>query len=132
MMIDKTEPAGGASRLHAELEELRHEIAHLHCLNGLLRSDAERYRWLIDRLQKAYDGNDLEIGDMIVGCSMIYARRNERRVSGAIHWSDERDEPLNLSAAIDAAMAESSNAQVTGRPPAECGESNEIGEHDER
>lgn len=110
MTQDKTNPAGGASSLHAELEDLRHEIAHLNCLNGLLRTDAERYCWLIDQLQKAYDGNDLEVGDMIVGCNMIWGRRNERRVSGAIHWSDARDEPLNLSAAIDAAMAVSSNA----------------------
>ncbi len=108
---DKTEPAGGASRLHEELEDIPNPLMPV--MDALLL-DAKRYRWLIDMLQKAYHGNDIEAGDMIFGCQIIWGRRNERRVFGAIHWSDERDAPLNLSAAIDAAMTVSSNAEVTG------------------
>lgn len=66
--------------------------------------DAARYRWLVAKLQEAYDSNDLEIGDLVVGCSMQYGHRNERCVMGLIRWIDARDEPLNLDAAIDAAM----------------------------
>ena len=66
--------------------------------------DAARYRWLVAQLQTAYGGNDLEIGDITIGCCMQYARKSERRVLGTIIWIDERDEPLNLDTAIDEAM----------------------------
>lgn len=69
-----------------------------------LNADAARYRWMLEKFQAAYDANDIEINDMVVGCQMLYGCRNERRVQGILHWLDVRDEPLNLSAAIDAAM----------------------------
>jgi len=73
--------------------------------------DAARYRWLIAQLQAAYDSNDFEIGDMTIGCSMQYGHRSERCVMGLIRWIDERDAPLNLDAAIDAAMTMTPNAR---------------------
>lgn len=71
------------------------------------RIESARYQWLKDRLQEAYDGNDLETGDMATRCSMVYGRRNERCVEGFIRWIDIRDEPLNLDAAVDAEMTRS-------------------------
>ena len=73
---------------------------------------AARYRWLVAKLREAYDGNNLEIGDFVIGCSMRYSNRKERCVMGMIRWIDARDEPLNLNAAIDAARAlESTNGR---------------------
>ena len=89
-------------------------------LDPLVGCDASRYRWLVSKLQEAYDGNDLEIGDLVVGCSMQYGHRNERCVMGVIRWIDARDEPLNLDAAIDAAMTH--NMEFSGR-----GETQQLG-----
>ncbi len=110
MTQDKTKPACGASSLHAEFEDMPNPLTPV--MDALLM-DARRYRWLVTMFQAAYDGNDLEIGDMIVGCQMNWGRRNERRMAGVVHWTDERGAPLGLSAAIDMAMALSSNATLT-------------------
>jgi len=73
-------------------------------LDPLVGQDAARYRWLLARLQAAYDGdtND-DLDTVTVFCSMQFGHRDHRRVEAYITWSDARDEPLNLSAAIDAA-----------------------------
>ena len=70
-----------------------------------LRKDVARYRWLLEMLQAAYDGDTNNDFDAVtVFCSMQYGRHDHRRVEAYITWADMRDEPLNLSAAIDAAM----------------------------
>ena len=69
------------------------------------KRDAERYRKLIALLQEAYDGNAIELeNSFIVDCSMVSGYKTERRVQAVLGWADIRDEPLNLDAAIDAAM----------------------------
>ena len=69
------------------------------------QQDAERYRKLIALLQEAYDGNVIELeNSFIVDCSMVSGYKTERRVQAVLGWADIRDEPLNLDAAIDAAM----------------------------
>lgn len=68
------------------------------------QKDAERYRWLLAQLQQAYDGGAAEAGEMSISCHMLFGRGSYRRVEANLHWSDQRDEPLDLSAAIDAAM----------------------------
>jgi len=77
--------------------------------------DAMRYRWLVAKLQEAYCGNDLEIADLSISCHMEYGCRNARRVQGVIRWLDVRDEPLNLDAAIDAAMTTLSEEDYKAR-----------------
>lgn len=106
--------------LQEKLAEAHRQIAELTAAkaadmppNVQVERDAARYRWLIARLQDAYDGSDLEIGDLVVGCSMQYGHRNERCVMGLIRWIDARDEPLNLDAAIDAAML-TTNVEAQG------------------
>lgn len=72
-----------------------------------LQRDAARYRWLLARLQAAYDGETNDDFDILtVFCSMQWGHRDQRRVEASISWTDARDEPLNLSAAIDAVAAE--------------------------
>lgn len=69
-----------------------------------MAQDAERYRWLLKKLQERYDGETSEDYDFDVTCSMLYGRKEVRRVQAMINWHDVRDEQLNLSAAIDQAM----------------------------
>lgn len=68
--------------------------------------DAERYRWLLKKMQASYDGEDSEDYEATVTCSMLFGRKEVRRMQAEISWFDEKDEPLNLSAAIDSAMKE--------------------------
>ena len=69
-------------------------------------ADAKRFRWLKKQLQAAYDGNGIEFVDsrFSIFCSMIYGRKDERMLEAHIRFIDERDEPVNIDAAIDAAM----------------------------
>ncbi len=69
-----------------------------------LRADAERYRWLMKRMQEVYDGANYENDGFNLDCHMIFGRKEVRRMSAEISWFDERDEDLNLGAAIDRAM----------------------------
>jgi len=69
-----------------------------------LRADAERYRWLIQKMQASYEGDAADDYELTVTCSMLFGRKEVRRVQAEISWFDERDEDLNLSAAIDRAM----------------------------
>lgn len=76
-----------------------------HLVAAEYKQDAERYRKLIALLQEAYDGNVIELeNSFIVDCSMVSGYKTERRVQAVLGWADTRDEPLNLDAAIDAAM----------------------------
>ena len=112
-----------------EIEYLREQLATeirnkqeferdwLECcdLTKKYRKDAQRYSWLVLKMQEACNGNDLEMGNLVIGCSMQYEYRKERCVLGLIRWIDVRDEPLNLDAAIDTAM------QQTEDLPMACG-----------
>ncbi len=69
-----------------------------------MAEDAVRYRWLLKTMQARYDGETSDDYTIDITCSMQYGRRAVRRVQAVISWFDERDEQLNLSAAIDAAM----------------------------
>ena len=74
-------------------------------LDPLVGRDAARFRWLLARLQAAYDGDTNDDFDALtVFCSMQWGHREQRRVEAYITWTDVRDEPLDLGAAIDAAM----------------------------
>ena len=79
-----------------------------------MADDAARYRWLMAKLQAAYDGEVCDDYEVTVTCSMIFGRKEVRRVQAEISWFDERDELLNLSAAIDESMKkENSNVDRT-------------------
>jgi len=79
-----------------------------HLVAAEYKKDAERYRKLIALLQEAYDGNAIELeNSFIVDCSMLSGYKTERRVQAVLGWSDTRDEPLNLDAAIDRAIGDS-------------------------
>lgn len=82
-----------------------------------LRADAARYRWLIQKMQDSYDGEAAEDYEVTVTCSMLFGRKEVRRVQAEISWFDERDEDLNLGAAIDRAMlAETIDQAIAGGP----------------
>lgn len=68
--------------------------------------DAERFRKLCHILQGAYDGDTFEVDGLTVLCAMLSGFRSERQVKAEIIWRDERDEPLNLAAALDAVSLE--------------------------
>ena len=63
--------------------------------------DARRFRKLCELLQSAYDGNPVELEGLTVYCGMRSGWKNQRNVSAELLWTDERDEPLNLAAALD-------------------------------
>lgn len=87
-------------------------------LDPLVGRDAARYRWLVERLQAAYDGDTNDDFDVLtVFCRMQWGHRDQRRVEAYITWTDVRDEPLDIGAAIDAAMQMTPNAGVTGAEP---------------
>lgn len=89
MTEHKHDDAGGASRLDAELaaevERLVNELAHLHCINGILRADAERYQWLRSRVW----ANDPNVFSLPVLVSTDGA--NIMRGSVAQHFDDAID-----------------------------------------
>lgn len=63
--------------------------------------DAQRFRKLCALLQKAYDGEPVEVEGLTVYCSMKSGWKNERTVGAELVWKEERDEPLNLAAVLD-------------------------------
>lgn len=66
-----------------------------------LRKDAERYRYLIAKLQQAYDGDYFETDIMSLYCHMTSQYKGERVVRAEITWRDKADELIGLSEAID-------------------------------
>lgn len=69
-----------------------------------MAEDAARYRWLMNRLQAAYDGEAFENDEPTIYCHMSFGRKEVSRMQAEISWFDVRGEPLNLSAAIDQAL----------------------------
>ena len=65
------------------------------------REDALRYRYLVTKLQQAYDGEAFESDRLSIYCRMSSQRKGERMVSAEIFWRDETDQPIGLSEAID-------------------------------
>lgn len=65
------------------------------------REDAERYRYLITKLQQVYDGDYFETDLMSLYCHMPSQFKGDRVVRAEITWRDKTDEPIGLSAAID-------------------------------
>lgn len=64
--------------------------------------DALRFRKLNALLQKAYDGNPLDLNGLSVSCSMLSGWRDTRQVRAELIWQDTRDEPLGLDEVLDA------------------------------
>lgn len=77
-----------------------------HTVDLYMERDAARYRWLLAKMQEAYDsGHQVEFnGNLFIDVSMPFRRKDHRRISAAISFSDVSDEPLGLSVAIDEAM----------------------------
>lgn len=65
------------------------------------RRDAARYRYLIAKLQQAYDGDYFETDLISLYCHMPSQYKGERVVRAEITWRDKADEPIGLSEAID-------------------------------
>lgn len=63
--------------------------------------DAERYCWLITKIQQVYDGDYFETDLMGIYCHMRSQFKGDRVVRAEITWRDKTDEPIGLSAAID-------------------------------
>lgn len=67
------------------------------------KQDAERFRKLCALLENAYDsGSGIESESLLGYCSMESGFRDMRTVRAELRWTDKRDEPLNLAAALDA------------------------------
>ena len=65
------------------------------------RADAERYRFLIAKLQQAYDEDYIETDLISLYCHMRSQFKGEREVRAEITWRDKTDELIGLNAAID-------------------------------
>jgi len=73
----------------------------LEALQSQDREDAERYRYLVTKLQQAYDGDYIEIGPMSLYCHMQSQFKGDRVIRAEITWGDETGESIGLSEAID-------------------------------
>lgn len=67
------------------------------------REDAERYRYLITKLQQVYDGDYFEIDPMSLYCHMQSQFKGDRVIGAEITWGSETGESIGLSEAIDQA-----------------------------
>jgi len=65
------------------------------------REDAERYRYLITKLQQSYDGDYIEIDPMSLYCHMQSQFKGDRVIGAEITWGSEAGESIGLSEAID-------------------------------
>ena len=65
------------------------------------KEDAERYHWLLDKLQNSYDGEDFESDSISIYSRMASQCKGARTVKAEIFWRDKTDEPIGLSEAID-------------------------------
>lgn len=65
------------------------------------QEDAERYRYLITKLQQSYDGDYIEIDPMSLYCHMQSQFKGDRVIRAEITWGSETGEPIGLSEAID-------------------------------
>lgn len=70
---------------------------------------ASAFDWLMEKLQRAYDGEEQEFEGLFIYCRMVYGRRDHRSCSAEINFDDVRDEPIGLAEAIRKAMQEESN-----------------------
>ena len=68
------------------------------------QADAARYRWLLAQLQATYDERQ-QAGEIVTECFMAWGHKSDRSMTATLTWQDQRDEPLDLSAAIDRAMS---------------------------
>lgn len=91
MDIDKTNPAGGASRLHAELEDMPNPLTPV--MDALLR-DAKRYRWIRSQTSRAIlliDGVDeglaLDAMDIAIDEAMAVSSNGELQPRTEAHES---------------------------------------------
>ena len=89
----------------AERDELREGLDGWHARYLDAEADAERYRKLCAILQKAYDTDSFESERLTIYCEQLSGWRNERTVEATLRWLDARDAGLDLSSAIDAAIA---------------------------
>lgn len=68
--------------------------------------DAQRFRKLCVLLQKAYDGETVELDGVLTAyCAMQSGWKGERTVKAELIWHDVRDEPLDLASALDKIVA---------------------------
>lgn len=63
--------------------------------------DAQRFRKLCSLMQRAYDGEPVELDGLSVYCVMKSGWKSERTVEAQLLWRDEKDEPLNLASVLD-------------------------------
>lgn len=70
-------------------------------LQSQYQEDAERYRYLVTKLQQAYDGDYIEIGPMSLYCYTQSQFKGDRVIRAEITWGDETGESIGLSEAID-------------------------------
>lgn len=72
------------------------------------KKDAMRYRWLKKTIQESYERGIQEKGDNLfyVDTSMLFGRKDVRRMEVKVSFYDTRDEDVNLDEAIDNAMTE--------------------------
>lgn len=68
------------------------------------QADAARYRRLMAQLQHVYDERQNSGGGIVTECFMAWGHKSSRQITATLTWADQRDEPLNLSAAIDRGM----------------------------
>ena len=73
----------------------------LKALQSQDRDDAERYRFLLAKLQQAYDGEYFESECFSVYFHMSSHFKGDRTIQAEIAWRDKADEPIGLSGAID-------------------------------
>ena len=77
--------------------------------NASLRKDATAFDWLMDKINRAYEGEEQSYDGLFIYCRMLFGRKDHRSCSAEINFDDIRDEPIGLAAAIHRAMLEEKN-----------------------
>lgn len=67
--------------------------------------DAARFRKLMALMQRAYDGEPVELDGLTVYCGMESGWRDRRNVKAELRWEDARDEELGLAGVLDKMLA---------------------------
>lgn len=66
------------------------------------REDAENYRWLLSKLEKAWDDDgDFESHDISFNCSLQSQRKGVKNMYSVIEWNTENEHTIGLKEAID-------------------------------
>lgn len=119
--LDEERPSGDCesvqrqwdeSSVHDELVDDLQPVLLLTWEVRRLQKEVEKayaFDWLMEKLQRAYDGEEQAFEGLFIYCRMVFGRKDHRSCSAEINFDDVRDEPIGLAAAISRAIQEEKN-----------------------